>query len=194
MRQRLSEEVIGQLIQRLDLSRITPGLKVGLYRSLPDELNLENLSRAFARMECEIYFPRVLKSSESPEIKSLEWVKIPPKAVLDGDPEFWEKGSYRVLEPASSLRGELAPALDLVVVPGVAFGPAGERLGRGGGFYDRFLAQVPEVLRVALAFDFQVLPSLPQNPWDQAMHWVLTEKFELQTEFLKEWLNRCSKK
>jgi 5-formyltetrahydrofolate cyclo-ligase len=57
--------------------------------------------------------------------------------------------------------------IDLVVVPGVAFDRKNIRLGRGHGYYDRFLSGLPKRTKtIGLAFDFQVLEDLPQDPHD----------------------------
>ena len=63
----------------------------------------------------------------------------------------------------------------LFVVPGVAFDEGGGRLGRGLGWYDRALARHPGGVRVGIAYEFQMVPRLPQEPWDVAMHAVATE-------------------
>ena len=72
---------------------------------------------------------------------------------------------------------EIPPgALDLILLPGVAFDRKGNRLGRGGGCFDRFLSKVPaRVPRVGLAFKFQVVPRLPREPHDQPVDRVITE-------------------
>jgi 5-formyltetrahydrofolate cyclo-ligase len=64
----------------------------------------------------------------------------------------------------------------LFVVPGVAFDARGRRLGRGGGWYDRALAAHSHGVRIGLAFDFQVVPELPEAPWDVRMHAVVTDE------------------
>jgi 5-formyltetrahydrofolate cyclo-ligase len=64
----------------------------------------------------------------------------------------------------------------LFIVPGVAFDPRGARLGRGAGWYDRALARYGAAVRVGLAFDFQVVPHLPEAAWDIRMHAVVTER------------------
>jgi 5-formyltetrahydrofolate cyclo-ligase len=57
--------------------------------------------------------------------------------------------------------------IDLVVVPGLAFDKQGRRLGRGKGYYDRFLNGLPDnSSSVGLAFDFQILPSVPATTTD----------------------------
>ena len=63
----------------------------------------------------------------------------------------------------------------LFLVPGVAFDVRGARLGRGRGWYDRALARYPAATRLGLAYDFQVLPALPEAPWDVRMHALVTE-------------------
>ncbi len=76
-------------------------------------------------------------------------------------------------EPAG---GSVVPidAIDLVLVPGVAFTPAGDRLGRGGGVYDRFLAR-PAFRGVAIGYGFaeQCVDGLPVEPHDQKMTRVI---------------------
>ena len=55
----------------------------------------------------------------------------------------------------------------MMVMPGVAFDINCNRVGYGGGFYDRFLEKYPEVCRVAVGFSFQILPEVPTKikPW-----------------------------
>ena len=61
-------------------------------------------------------------------------------------------------------------------MPGVAFDQRLNRLGYGGGFYDRFLLAHPGLLSVGLAFEFQVLDRLPAEPFDQPVKILATEK------------------
>jgi 5-formyltetrahydrofolate cyclo-ligase len=67
------------------------------------------------------------------------------------------------------------------LVPGVAFDENGRRLGRGAGCYDRALAEYPDALRIGLAYEFQLVPSLPEEPWDIRMHAIATEARMLWT-------------
>lgn len=61
----------------------------------------------------------------------------------------------------------------LVLMPGLAFDSQGHRIGYGGGFYDRFLAQEPEHPTVALCYEFQMLPNLETEEFDIPVDCVL---------------------
>lgn len=60
-----------------------------------------------------------------------------------------------------------AEEVDLWICPGLAFTESGARLGFGGGWYDRFLAHAkPTAQKIGVGYAFQLLPELPQGPWD----------------------------
>ena len=66
-------------------------------------------------------------------------------------------------------------ALAAVLVPGLAFDPGGNRIGRGGGFYDRFLSKVPSsVLRIGVCLDEQVVEAIPVAPHDEYVDLIVT--------------------
>lgn len=67
--------------------------------------------------------------------------------------------------------------IDLVIVPGVVFDNNLNRIGYGKGYYDRILSSVrPDVKKVAIAHDFQVLDSIPKEEHDIKMDMIITEK------------------
>ena len=78
------------------------------------------------------------------------------------------KGNYGILEPKSEKIEPIDPSeIDLVLVPGLAFDQVNNRLGRGKGYYDRFLAKLPRnVKTIGLAFDFQIVKHLPVTELD----------------------------
>ena len=65
--------------------------------------------------------------------------------------------------------------IDCIIVPGAAFDRSSNRLGLGGGYYDRFLKNVPSAKRVALAFDYQLLDAVPAEPHDAKVDVIITE-------------------
>ena len=65
--------------------------------------------------------------------------------------------------------------IDVVLVPGIAFDSANHRLGRGCGYYDRFLASLSrDTTRIGAAFDFQILPDIPYEEHDQPVDSVVS--------------------
>lgn len=86
-------------------------------------------------------------------------------------------GSYGIPEPRYDAANVLECSdLDLAIVPGVAFDKANNRLGRGAGFYDRFLSELPSTIPViGLAYDFQLVSELPGlEPHDRPVSRVIS--------------------
>lgn len=83
------------------------------------------------------------------------------------------KGPYGISEPVT--KQFIDPRqIDLVVVPGVSFDKKGNRLGRGKGYYDRFLKTLPaKTHSIGLAFDFQILPKIPATTNDVSVNKVI---------------------
>jgi 5-formyltetrahydrofolate cyclo-ligase len=81
-------------------------------------------------------------------------------------------GFRGIMEPV----GEAVPksGIDLILAPGLLFDKSGNRLGQGGGYYDRFLSDFEGVV-CALAFHAQVVPALQAQPHDRPMHALVTE-------------------
>lgn len=101
-------------------------------------------------------------------------------------PEFegdFEPGPFKIPEPkASSLRPFAPEKIDLVIVPGVAFDLRGNRLGYGGGYYDRFFALLKHgVVLAALVFDLQIVSQVPLEKWDRPVDLVVTENRIIRT-------------
>jgi 5-formyltetrahydrofolate cyclo-ligase len=67
-------------------------------------------------------------------------------------------------------------AIDVVVVPGVAFDISGNRLGMGAGYYDRFLPETVNAVRIGVCWQVQVERQLPAGQYDQRVHYVVTEE------------------
>jgi 5-formyltetrahydrofolate cyclo-ligase len=93
-----------------------------------------------------------------------------------------EPGRFGILEPKQNLRNNFKyhvtpEQLDVVIVPGLAFDASGNRLGRGKGYYDRFLSQFPpKTLLIGLAFECQIVEKVPVDARDCPVSIVVTEK------------------
>jgi 5-formyltetrahydrofolate cyclo-ligase len=100
-----------------------------------------------------------------------------PSQILDWESDL-VPGYYNIPEPrAGALRPYAPEQIDLLIVPGVAFDLKGNRLGYGGGYYDRFFSLLkPGTPLVALVFDLQIVPEVPVDEWDRPVDCVITEK------------------
>jgi 5-formyltetrahydrofolate cyclo-ligase len=142
--------------------RTEPGT-IGLFAALPREPVLAGL-------------PRLLPG----------WRFAYPRASAAGQMDFHlvtdpasqlRTGGFGILEPDPARSPLLDPSdLSIILCPGEAFTPAGHRLGKGGGFYDRFLARTPSsTLLVGIAFATQITPSLPVDPHDRHVSFLANE-------------------
>ena len=89
--------------------------------------------------------------------------------------ENLERGPYGTRQPRLDATKALdVRALDAVIVPGLGFDKANNRLGRGAGYYDRFLGQLPKTTAtIGIAFDFQVVDRLPTEDHDVPLHLII---------------------
>ena len=87
-----------------------------------------------------------------------------------------EVGPYCISQPKpSDIKPISCAEMDLILVPALAFDRKGRRLGRGKGYYDRFLGNIPEsALTVGLCFDFQMMESVPTLPHDIPVRMVIS--------------------
>ena len=136
---------------------------VALYASLKREVDTAPLFLAASESGKRVVFPRVCEGS-----RQLSFVAVRSLA------ELTLRGASKISEP----EGPAVPLheIDLLVVPGVAFDSRGERLGRGGGYYDVTLAAArPDAARIGLCLELQLVESIPVGPHDQRMSLVVTE-------------------
>jgi 5-formyltetrahydrofolate cyclo-ligase len=138
----------------LALPMFRAALHVVLYRAIGNEVDPASLAAAAAGLGKRVHYPVQ-------------------------DPDRFEFSSPPNGNPASEVGDSdlLAPDTRDVcfLVPGLGFDPRGVRLGRGSGWYDRALARHPQGVRVGLAYEFQLVPSLPEASWDIRMNAVVTE-------------------
>ena len=98
------------------------------------------------------------------------------------DMEHFEKGPLGLRNLPAGYEVTSPESLDLVLIPGLAVSQEGIRLGMGAGYYDRYLARVPFEKRVAALWDFQVIPDIPSEPFDQKIAKIVTDKSVIVTK------------
>ncbi len=124
------------------------------------ELDLDPTIEGLLDCGCTIAVPAVL-----PERGRMEAARIGSL-----EPSTFVRDRYDLRSPCDPLNIVDSATLDVVLVPGVAFTPAGHRLGRGGGYYDRLLCELPpRVSRVGVCHAIQVVSTLPIEPHDARM-------------------------
>jgi 5-formyltetrahydrofolate cyclo-ligase len=91
------------------------------------------------------------------------------------DLDHFELSGFNIPEPPASNEVAKDPRV-LIIMPGVAFDPDLNRIGYGGGYYDKYLSNHPDVLftKVAITYDFQIVDSLPTEPHDYKVDMVVT--------------------
>lgn len=131
--------------------------KIMMYHSLPDELDTHEFLKKWAGKK-RFFLPRI-------NGVNLE--------VLPYDESRLELGSFHIEEPTGN---EITnpEEIEMVVVPAVAYDRKGKRLGRGKGFYDRFLAQT-KATKVGVGYEFQLVDELPAEDHDIPMDMVITQ-------------------
>ncbi len=137
------------------------------FAPLPFEIDLTTLAGRGAREGKRVCVPRV----------DWETRTMHPALAMD-----WRKDllpdRHGLLNPRPDAPAVALAELDLVLVPGLAFEPSGARLGRGGGFYDRLLADATlEATTIGVCFGVQVLGEgeIPVGPLDRRVQSVVTE-------------------
>ena len=163
------EAMMARLSRRTGVSaeRVVRELARVAFASMPDEPDTADILQQALAESKRLLLPRVLSRTE------MDWVEITALSQL-------QPGAYGILEAPASL-----PAFDtahlgdgaLALIPCLAASPDGVRLGRGGGYYDRFLAHY-KGKRLLVCPTAALLGDLPCEGWDVRFspHEILTEK------------------
>lgn len=84
-----------------------------------------------------------------------------------------EKSRFGVWEPKSNRE---VLGVEVAIVPGLAFDQSGNRIGFGAGYYDRYLAAHPRILKIGVCYEFQVVGGISPDKTDVRMDYVVTEQ------------------
>lgn len=148
----------------LDTISIPDNAVVALYHPIGDELDTKPLANALLDRGVSLALP-VATKKPAPLIF---------RTFRAGD--ALEAGAFGIQVPPSTA-AEIRP--DIIVVPLLGFTRAGERLGYGGGYYDRTLQALRGaggVTAIGFAFGAQEVDALPSGPLDQRLDWIVTER------------------
>lgn len=158
-RERRSKLIERKLIKQEEFVRAK---RILFYLAFDGEVKTENMINKARELGKEIYVP----------ICDTEEKALRPCAFKNG--ALLQKGPYQTLEPQTKIDSPLEK-LDLVLVPALGFDKNGNRLGRGNGYYDRLLKKASgRIHSIGLAFDFQILPTLPVEQNDVPVDKVLS--------------------
>lgn len=150
----MSADICQQLATRLSDAHV-----IMCYWPLPDEVDIRPLIAQLVAAGKQVVLPRVT-GSETMELRCYT-------SAAD-----LQKGAFHIQEPTGALFVQDV-AIDVALIPGMAFDAAGHRLGRGRGYYDRFLAQHPVRRTIGVAFPFQHVPQVPCDSHDILMDEVV---------------------
>lgn len=153
----------------LSLPEYKNAKKIMAFLAMKGESNLDGFIRQALLDGKEVYIP----------------VCLPERQMEAGrliDMEHFEKGPLGLRNLPAGYEVTSPESLDLVLIPGLAVSQEGIRLGMGAGSYDRYLARVPFEKRVAALWDFQVIPDIPSEPFDQKIAKIVTDKSVIVTK------------
>lgn len=148
----------------LSLEAVQKARTVFAYAAMEDEVQTEPLIASLLDRGKRVAIPLVIGK------RAMEAALVPSMDAM-------ETGAYGILTVRAERREILVPQeIDCVIVPGVAFGLDGSRLGMGGGYYDAFLPKAERAVRVAAAFQCQISEDIPSLPYDCGVDWIVTEQ------------------
>jgi 5-formyltetrahydrofolate cyclo-ligase len=141
--------------------RLSHGLTIASYVPLGSEADPSPLARQAVEAGCVLALPHITSRAEP--MRFLAWET---EAALIAGP-------FGLSQPAADAI-ELRP--DIILTPLVAFDAKLNRLGQGAGHYDRAFERFPDAWRIGVAWSVQQVESLPVEPWDVALHALVTEQ------------------
>ncbi|MDE7086388.1 MAG: 5-formyltetrahydrofolate cyclo-ligase [Prevotella sp.] len=169
IRQRKQQHSTGESVAVIALLKENPRFSLArtllLYSALPDEVQTQPLLDQLSAEGKTVLLPRVTSDTDM-ELRC-----------YTGAADL-QKGAFGIMEPIGEVFTDYA-TIDVAIVPGMAFDPNGHRLGRGKGYYDRFLARIPHVYKIGLCFVWQLVDCVPTDANDIMMDCVVSQNARL---------------
>jgi 5-formyltetrahydrofolate cyclo-ligase len=131
-----------------------------LYSALQDEVPTQSLLDELVAQGKTVLLPRVVSDTDM-ELRQYTGL------------QDLQVGAFGILEPTGKLFTDYEK-IDVAVVPGMAFDKEGHRLGRGKGYYDRFLRLLPKTYKIGICFSWQLVDNVPTDEHDILMDQIMT--------------------
>ncbi|MBK1812441.1 5-formyltetrahydrofolate cyclo-ligase [Clostridium sp. YIM B02505] len=136
-----------------------------IYISIGGEVDTHEIINKSLELGKKVFVPKVNKNTKemnAVQINSIkDLVEVPP---------------FNILEPKEISKVVPEDSIDLIIMPGLAFSKSGDRLGYGGGYYDKFLKHNRKAPRIALAYEFQIFDSIPIEVYDEKVTHIISER------------------
>ncbi|MBQ7422322.1 MAG: 5-formyltetrahydrofolate cyclo-ligase [Prevotella sp.] len=152
----LSLPIISRLLSNPAMAKAQTIL---MYYSLDDEVNTHEVLNTLVKQGKTILLPAVINEQD------MELHRYTSPTDLQG-------GFFNIMEPVGDIFTDYEH-IDVAVVPGMSFDTRCNRLGRGKGYYDRFLPKLGNAYKIGICFDFQKLPGIPADEYDIRMDIVI---------------------
>lgn len=159
---KLDEKIYSKLFNNEMFSKAK---NIFIYISFGTEINTKPIIEKALEENKNIYIPKIYKSDRS------------MKAIKLNSFKDLKENSMGILEPVQDGDYIDKENIDLIIVPGVVFDEEGNRIGYGGGYYDRYLSDIKEVSnKIALAYELQVLDFIGEEKHDIKVDYIITEE------------------
>lgn len=138
------------------------------YIPMRKELDVSAVLEAAAQSGKQFLLPRITDEGLAFH------VHVPGRPLVEND--------WGVLEPDPSAPTVAIAEIDFMLVPALALDLRGYRIGYGKSFYDRVLPELAHGRAIGVVYEFQLLAEVPDEPHDQRVHWIVTDKRSLAAE------------
>lgn len=157
----LSKNIISYLVKMKDFKN---SKTIMTYLSFKEEVDTFKLIEKMMDLNKNIIITHTDKKED---------ILIPCK-LKDLD-ESLEKNPFGYFEPKEDTIEEVDPKdIDLIITPGLAFDKKGNRIGYGGGYYDKLLEKTPNAIKIAVSYDFQIFSEVPRGKFDIPVDYIVT--------------------
>ncbi len=163
----LASQVICRRIMDIDVYEKAGDLC--LYMPINNEVDVLLLAEVAIEQGKNVWVPKVINKSENGIAGDMVFTRYEGSGegvTVTGPYSIIESTSREVLEPDENT---------LIVMPGAVFTPWRDRIGYGGGFYDKYVHNHPQVKTIAACYDLQVVPEIPVEEFDVKPDYVVSE-------------------